>query len=32
VRHLGRKFHSGLLALLFDTRELYPLVHEFAIY
>ena len=32
VRHLGREFQAGLLALLFDTRELYPLVREFAIY
>lgn len=32
IRHLGREFQAGLLALLFDTRELYPLVREFAIY
>jgi hypothetical protein len=32
VRHLGREFQAGLLSLLFDTHELYPLVREFAIY
>jgi len=32
VRHLGREFQAGLLALLVDTPELYPLVREFAIY
>jgi hypothetical protein len=32
VRHIGREFQAGLLSLLFDTDELYPLVREFAIY